>query len=325
MEILKKHPRIFIGSLIIALCLCFFIAINIGSVKVTPSELFRGLFIEFNQDVASIYNIRFPRVIASMLVGGALALSGLLLQVVLKNPLADPGIIGVSSGASLVATFVMLMIPELYFFAPIFAFIGGMLTFLLIYFLAWKTGLNTTRILLIGVAVNYTLTALLDFLSSSSSTLTSQVAGQLTFTTWSDVLPLAMYLIPFLLISLFLYKACDLLGLEDKTLLSLGINVKTYRFVISLIAVVLCSVSVAIVGIISFVGLIVPHISRLCIGSQHRYLIPVNILLGSLTLLIADTIGRVIIAPYEISSAIIMAIIGGPVFILLLKRGIQHD
>lgn len=325
MEQIRKHPRLCIIGLCICLSIVFFISINIGSIQLSPVELFKGLFIEFNQDVASVYNIRFPRVLVSILVGAALALSGLLLQVVLKNPLADPGIIGISSGASLLSTVLILWFPQLYFFKPIIAFLGGIVTFGFIYLLSWKSGLQTTRILLIGVALNYTLSAIADFVSSSSSSLTNQVTTQLTFMTWRDVQPLVIYLVPIIILSMFLYKACDILGLEDKTLLSLGVNVNVLRIVISFVAILLCSISVSIVGVISFVGLLVPHITRLCIGYRHKYLLAVTMLLGGTFLLIADTLGRVLIAPYEISSAVMMAIIGGPVFILLLKRGIQHD
>ena len=107
--------------------------------------------------------------------------------------------------------------------------------------------------------------------------------------------------------------------------MSLGINVDLYRFGLSLIAVLLCSISVAIVGVIGFIGLLVPHISRLLVGNEHKHLIPVCLLMGAIILLVADTLGRVIMAPYEISSAIIMAIVGGPLFIILLKRSIDID
>ena len=112
MELIKKHPKIFIGALLVILFMCFFVAINLGSIDISLSKLFRGLFIEYDSDVASVYNIRFPRVIVAMLVGGALALSGLLFQVVLKNPLADPGIIGISSGANLISLLTGICLPH---------------------------------------------------------------------------------------------------------------------------------------------------------------------------------------------------------------------
>lgn len=324
MKTIKKHPLLFILSLFILLCISFFIAINTGTIKVSFIQLLKGLFVEYNKDVASIYQIRFPRVIVTMLVGCALALAGLLFQVVLKNPLADPGIIGISAGAQLVSLLVGIFLPEFYTVKPLLTCLGGFLTFVLIYSLSWKSGLKTTRIILVGVAIHYTLTAIISFIESISSSISSSVDSVILYT-WNDVQLLIVYILPILIILCFLTKACDLLGLEDRTLLSLGINVNLYRFIISLLAVILCSVSVAIAGVLSFVGLLVPHLARLFVGNKHSYLIPTSGLLGALVLLIADTLGRVIIAPYEITPAILMAIIGGPLFIILLKRSSVHE
>ena len=132
----------------------FLFAVNTGSLKVTPLELFKGLFIEYNENVATIYDLRFPRILIAIFGGAATAVSGVLLQAVMKNPLADPGIIGVSSGASLTAVLITAFVPTLYFFTPLFAFIGGMVAFLLVYSLSWKGGLSPLRIILVGVAVN---------------------------------------------------------------------------------------------------------------------------------------------------------------------------
>ena len=293
MKIIKKNPLLFILGLMIILGICFFLAINIGSIKVSFIQLMKGLFIEYNKDVASIYQIRFPRVIVTMLVGCALALSGLLFQVVLKNSLADPGLIGISAGANIVSLLVGIFLPDLYVFKPMITCLGGLVTFIIIYSLSWKSGLNTTRIIIVGVAIH--------------------------------VFLLMIYIVPILIILLFLTQACDLLGLEDRTLLSLGINVNTYRFILSLLAVLLCSISVAIAGILSFVGLLVPHLARLFVGNQHKYLIPTTALCGAIILLVADTIGRTLMAPYEISAGIIMSMIGGPIFILLLKRSLYES
>ena len=325
MELIKKHPKLFMIILIVILFLCFFVAINVGSIQVSFLELFKGLFVEYNENVASIYSIRFPRIIIAMLVGGALALSGLLFHVVLKNPLADPGIIGISNGASLVSILAGIFLPQLYAVIPLLSFFGGLITFAIIYSLSWKAGFKTTRIILIGVAINYTISALVTLAQSSTSSITSGAMGTISLYTWNDVRVLLIYLVPVIVITLFMAKACNLLGLEDRTLMSLGINVDLYRFGLSLIAVLLCSISVAIVGVIGFIGLLVPHISRLLVGNEHKHLIPVCLLMGAIILLVADTLGRVIMAPYEISSAIIMAIVGGPLFIILLKRSIDID
>lgn len=312
----------------VALLVLFIFAVNTGSLKVTPSELFSGLFIEYNPDVATIYDLRFPRIFIAMLGGAATAVSGVLLQAVMKNPLADPGIIGVSSGASLVAVIVTAFFPSLFFLTPMLAFIGGLVAFLLVYSLSWKGGLSPLRIILVGVAVNALCTGLMSaFNSATGSSYTgvaSIVNANITQKTWDDFQTLAVYVVIGLVASFFVTNQCNLLSLEDKTARSLGMNVTRSRIVISVIAVLIASISTAVVGAISFLGLIVPHIARLLVGSNHKVLVPYSILLGAFTLLLADTIGRTVASPYEISAAVVMSVIGGPFFIFLLRRSKQN-
>lgn len=312
----------------VAMFILFIFAVNTGSLKVTPSELFSGLFIEYNPDVATIYDLRFPRIFIAMLGGAATAVSGVLLQAVMKNPLADPGIIGVSSGASLVAVIVTAFFPSLFFLTPMLAFIGGLVAFLLVYSLSWKGGLSPLRIILVGVAVNALCTGLMSaFNSATGSSYTgvaSIVNANITQKTWDDFQTLAVYVVIGLVASFFVTNQCNLLSLEDKTARSLGMNVTRSRIVISVIAVLLASISTAVVGAISFLGLIVPHIARLLVGSNHKVLVPYSILLGAFTLLLADTIGRTVASPYEISAAVVMSVIGGPFFIFLLRRSKQN-
>lgn len=312
----------------VALFVLFIFAVNTGSLKVTPSELFSGLFIEYNPDVATIYDLRFPRIFIAMLGGAATAVSGVLLQAVMKNPLADPGIIGVSSGASLVAVIVTAFFPSLFFLTPMLAFIGGLIAFMLVYSLSWNGGLSPLRIILVGVAVNALCTGLMSaFNSATGSSYTgvaSIVNANITQKTWDDFQTLAVYVVIGLIASFFVTNQCNLLSLEDKTARSLGMNVTRSRIVISVTAVLLASISTAVVGAISFLGLIVPHIARLLVGSNHKVLVPYSILLGAFTLLLADTIGRTVASPYEISAAVVMSVIGGPFFIFLLRRSKQN-
>ena len=305
----------------------FLVAVNTGSLKVMPLELFKGLFIEYNENVATIYDLRFPRILIAIFGGAATAVSGVLLQAVMKNPLADPGIIGVSSGASLTAVLITAFVPTLYFFTPLFAFLGGMVAFLLVYSLSWKGGLSPLRIILVGVAVNAMFTGLMSAFNSGTGSNYSGVASivnaNITMKTWDDFQTLLLYVVIGLIASVFVMGQCNLLALEDKTARSLGVNVTRSRIVISVIAVLLASSSTAVIGPISFLGLIVPHIARLLVGSNHKVLVPYSIQLGAFTLLLADTLGRTIAAPYEISAAIIMSVIGGPFFILLLRRSKQ--
>ncbi len=302
----------------------FLLAVNTGSLKVTPAELFRGLFVEYNPNVATIYDLRFPRILIAILGGAAMSVSGVLLQAVMKNPLADPGIIGISSGASLAAVLVTAFFPALYFFTPLFAFIGGMLAFFLVYSLSYKGGLSPLRIILVGVAVNAMFTGLMGALNSGTGSNFSGVASivnaNITMKTWDDFQTLFIYSVIGLILSFFVTNQCNLLQLEDKTARSLGVNVTRSRILISVVAVLLAGISTAIIGPISFLGLIVPHIARLLVGSNHKLLIPYSILLGGFTFLLADTVGRTIAYPYEINATVIMSVIGGPFFILLLRR-----
>ncbi len=302
----------------------FLLAVNTGTLKVSPIELFNGLFVEYDPNVATIYDLRFPRIFIAMFGGAATAVSGVLLQAVMKNPLADPGIIGVSSGASLAAVLITAFLPSAFFFTPFIAFLGGMIAFMLVYCLSWKGGLSPLRIILVGVAVNAMFTGLMSAFNSgtgsSYSGAASIVNANITQKTWDDFGTLVIYVVVGIFASFFVCGRCNLLALEDKTARSLGVNVTRSRIIISVIAVLLASISTAVIGPISFLGLIVPHIARLLVGSDHKVLVPYSVLLGAFTLLLADTIGRTIAAPYEISAAVIMSVIGGPFFIILLRR-----
>lgn len=326
MSALISKKKIIISYIITAVLLfsLFLIAVNTGSLKVTPQELFRGLFIEYDKNVATVYDLRFPRIFIAMIGGAAMAVSGVLLQAVMKNPLADPGIIGISSGASFTAVLITAFAPQLFFFTPIFAFLGGMLACLIVYSLAWRNGLNPLRIILVGVAVNAMFTGLMSAFNSATgsnySGAASIVNANITMKTWDDFRTLLWYALAGLILSFFVSAKCNLLALEDKTARSLGVNVNGARIAVSVIAVLLASISTAVIGPISFLGLIVPHIARLLVGSNHKVLIPYSVILGAFTLLLADTVGRTIASPYEISASVIMSVVGGPFFILLLRR-----
>ena len=326
----KKAATAVISFVVVAVLLValFFAAVNIGSLKVSFREMVSGLFIEETDTVATIRDLRFPRIFISMLAGAAIAVSGVLFQAVLKNPLADPGIIGISGGASFFAVAVTAFLPSLFFFTPIIACLGGCLAFALVYSLSWKGGLSPLRIILVGVAVSAMFTGLSSALNSMNGGNMQGVAaivnGNITMKTWDDLKTLLPYAALGLILSLFFCGTCNLLSLEDKTARSVGVNVNRYRILISIVAAILASISTAVVGVISFLGLIVPHIGRILVGSDHRKLIPFSMLLGAFVFLLADTIGRTIAAPYEVSASIIMNVIGGPFFIFLLRRSKKY-
>lgn len=308
--------------LIFALAL---IAMKLGSISISYRELFEGLFVAYDKRVATIYDLRFPRIIVALLGGAALSCSGLLFQAVLKNPLADPGIIGISGGASLAASVISGLFPILYFSVPLFAFLGGLLAFVLIYSLSWKGSLDPVRIILIGIAVAAVFTGLESVLGGlTDRTGVSVSVSGLAQLVWSDVAMMAVYSIVGLVLALVLSPVCNLLALDDKTVRGLGVNVDLVRFVISVAAVLLVSGVTAVIGVVGFLALIVPHMARRIVGSDHRILVPSCILLGGFVLLLADTVGRCIAPPNEIAASVIMSIVGGPFFIILLKRGDRH-
>ena len=320
----KVRAAMSFGIMALLLLALFFASLNIGSLKVSLSEMLRGMLGEVSENAATVFDLRFPRIFISMLAGAAIAVSGVLFQAVLKNPLADPGIIGISSGAGFTAVVITAFFPSLFFFTPVFAFLGGVLAFFLVYSLSWKGGLSPLRIILVGVAVNAMFSGLSSALNSMTGGNASGVAaivnGNITMKTWEDVGTLLPYVAAGLLLALCFAGRCNLLSLEDQTARSLGVNVNALRILISLAAVLLAGISTAVAGAVSFLGLIVPHMGRLLVGSDHRALIPFSMLLGAFTYLLADTLGRTIAAPYEISASIIMSVAGGPFFILLLRR-----
>ena len=210
----------------------------------------------------------------------------------------------------------------LYFFTPLFAFLGGLLAFFLVYSLSWKGGLSPIRIILVGVAVQAMFTGLSSSLSSAGgmSSVSSIISANISMKTWNDVQTLAVYSLPGLVLSFFTAKSCNLMALEDKTARGLGVNVNRSRIIVSCVAVLLAGITTAVAGAVSFLGLIVPHIGRLLVGHDHKVLIPFSALMGAALYLLADTLGRSIAYPAEISASVLMAVVGGPFFILLLRR-----
>ena len=321
---IKKINIIVLLSIILIICtfaFCIF-----GSVKFNVFDVFRSIFIKDNELLDTIvYNIRLPRNLIAVLVGSGLSVSGILLQSVMKNPLADPGITGVSSGASVMAIIILLVLPQFSFMLPIASFVGGMIACTFVYILAWKNGnINPTRIVLSGVAVNAIFGSVIGLLtiiySDRIQSALLWLNGSIAQKTWTDFRLLFTYVLIGLIISLFCIKYANILALGEKTALSLGFNVTYLRIFISIVAVFLAGVCTSIVGIIGFVGLIVPHISRIIIGDDYKYCLPLSIVLGGLIVLVADTIARTVGGTVELPVGIIMSLIGGPFFLYLLRK-----
>lgn len=314
-------------SFIVVLILLVFVSLTsmrTGSIDVGLGELITGLFTGTNENVEIIKDLRLPRIVIALFAGACLSVSGVLLQAVMRNPLAEPGIIGVSSGAGFMSIIMITFFPALYFYSPLFSFLGGALAFLLVYVFSWKSGLNPLRMILIGVAVNALFTGLSEFFkaqnASSMMSGISVTSSTLTMKTWGDAEIIVLYGSIGLILSMLFFAWCNHLGLKDKTLKNLGFNVNLARFIISIIAVLLASIATAIAGMFTFVGLLIPHIGRMLVGNDHKWLIPFSALAGALLIVTADTLGRTIAGQIEIPASIIMAVIGGPFLIFLLRK-----
>ncbi|QUH27936.1 FecCD family ABC transporter permease [Vallitalea guaymasensis] len=323
---LKSKLIIIIGVLILSILL----GICLGSVRISLDDIIKSLFSdEYTVKKAIISDIRLPRVWIAVFVGANLSASGALLQAVMRNPLADPGITGVSAGASLFAIIILLLFPSYVSLVPIAAFVGGVIACGIVYGLAWKGGgIEPIRIVLAGVAVNAILggaTGLLSLLNSDKiQGVMLWTNGSLSRVSWMDVKLLGIYSIVGIILALICIRAANVLQLGDDVAKNLGYNVNLTRILISLVAVYLAGISVAFVGIIGFVGLVVPHISRLLFGSDYKWLLPVSMLMGGAVLVIADTLARMIAAPIELPVGTMMAMLGGPFFLYLLRRGAKR-
>ena len=300
-------------------------SLTLGSVDISFSTIVHTLLGNVQTtDEMVIWNIRFPRNIVGALVGANLAVSGAILQAVMKNPLADPGIVGVSSGAGLAGVIMLIFMPEASILLTPVAFVGAMLSAAAVYALAWKNGIRPTRIILAGVAVSAFLgsgiSALLVFYSDKVQGALLWLVGGLSARSWPQVETLFPYTILGLVLALAGCKALTILSLGDETARGLGVPVERVRFSMTAVAALLAAGAVSVAGLIGFVGLVVPHIVRLIIGTDYKYVIPGSAILGAGVLVFCDTLGRVAFSPIEIPAGIIMAFLGAPFFLYLLRR-----
>lgn len=271
-----------------------------------------------------IWNIRLPRTLVGALVGINLALAGAILQGVMKNPLADPHIIGISSGAGLAGVTIMILFPQKEYLVTPIAFVGAMAAAVFIYILAWKGGIRPVRIILAGVAVsaflNSGISALMVFYSDRVHGALMWMVGGLSARSWPHLEIILPYTIVGGMLAFLGARKLNILNLGDDIARGLGLNVEVSRITMTAVAALLAASAVSVVGLLGFVGLIVPHAARLLVGSDYRYLLPASALLGIAVVTLSDTLARVAFSPIEIPVGIIMAFIGAPFFLYLLRR-----
>jgi iron complex transport system permease protein len=270
---------------------------------------------------------RSPRVVAALAAGAALALSGTVVQAVCRNPLAEPGLLGITGGAGLGAVVVVITATTVASTADIAAAaaIGALAAFAFVYGLAWRGGLNSDRLVLVGIGVWFGTTALTTLLIVRANPwdtprIFTWLSGSTYGRTWSQVLPVLVALLVALPLVWLLHRELDLLAVDEDTPRLAGIGLERLRLAVLAGAAVLASAAVSAVGVVGFVGLVAPHAARAIVAGRHQYVVPTAVLLGALVLSLADTVGRSVIAPAQVPAGLVVALVGAPYFLWLLYR-----
>ncbi len=325
----------------IILILCFaligsiLVSLNLGTLAISPLDFAKTLLGmgSDNQELA-LFTIRLPRILIAILVGGALAVSGGILQSVTDNDLAEPGILGISTGAALfVVIYIYLTNGNNYYgmatFAiytmPLVALLGGFVAAALIYILAWKKGVNSTRLLLMGISINAAFSAIiivaqLSFDNKDFNTILMWTSGSIWGASWSYVVAVAPIIIIITALSVYKSRYLDAFNLGDEMSSGLGVNVERERLVLIVLAVALAGSATSVAGSVSFVGLMAPHIARQLTGPKHKYLLVTAMFIGMILVVVADMIARNAFAPVELHLGIVISIIGVPYFVYLLLK-----
>lgn len=328
--------------LFLTLIIVVVVAIGLGSAKINVINSGRillsqlpliGNYIDIS-DISSshqsiILKIRLPRIILSIFVGAALAVAGAAFQGMFKNSMADPYVIGISSGAAFGATIAIVLRLQFVIFAinavAIFAFLGALLSTFIVYSLARiKSRIPTTNLLLSGIAVGYFFTSVMSLLmvmfSRDLANIVFWTLGSFSGKGWAHVNTVAIPILVGIIVIYYYSRDLNILLTGEDSAYSIGVDVEKVKKVILITCAMITAFAVAVTGVIGFVGLIIPHIVRIIFGPDHKIVIPASAIVGGIFLILTDTISRTIIAPVEIPIGIITAVLGGPFFVYLLRK-----
>ncbi len=319
----RFHPAVVLASLLLICLLSLLTALKVGSVAISWNDLWQIIGAAEHPWRDLVLQLRLPRALAALATGGMLALAGCLMQVLLRNPLADPYIMGVSGGAAFAALSAMLLGLTVSLI-PLAAFIGALVSMLLVFMLARGSGpWSSTRMLLSGVVLAAGWGALISLILSlgpdnSLRGMLFWLMGDLSNAAVPSIVWIAFPV--FFLIAMLRARSLNILSLGEVTAAALGEDTQKLSWLIYLLASILTAMAVSIAGSIGFVGLIIPHAMRLIVGSDHRLLLPAAVLAGASFLTIADTLARTIVTPLQLPVGIITALTGVPLFLYLLHR-----
>lgn len=325
-ERLRHRPGFWAAVLTALLVAAALLASVLGAARIPVTEIPRALIDSAHPAHLVLWTVRLPRIAAGMLVGGALGVSGALLQAVVRNPIADPGILGVTAGAGLGGLLAICLWPEHPALVPILAFVGGLGAIAALLTAAWGGGRATgpLRIVLSGVAIQailFSLIALVTFFfADRAPAFVSFTIGSLNGLGWDAA---GLVLGPVVLgsvLALASTRALNLLLLDDDSAAGVGLSVRRSRIAASCLAALLTAAAASVAGLVGFVGLVVPNWVRVLVGPDHRVLLPLCLLAGAALLVLADTAARTVAAPLELPVGALLALVGGPYFLFVLWR-----
>ncbi len=331
LSFVSKNQILLMSLLFVSMIFFSLLAITFGSYGLSIVDFLLGKTSDIQNTVLT--EIRLPRVILSGLAGASLGISGAALQGLFRNPLADPGLIGVSAGAALGATLMIVLGGDIFsqyslgvFFIPLAAIAGSSLVILMLYFMTKGFGYEgVTYMLLVGIAINAIAgvgIGILTYISSDSElrSLTFWTMGSFGGVTWPLLIPVILIIALAIIIMIPYSRQLDLLQLGEPEAFRLGVDVQKLKYTIILTCAASVGASVALSGMIGFVGLIVPHLTRLLGGVNHNYVLPGSALMGAALMIIADLIARIIIQPAELPIGLITSAIGSPFFLWLIFK-----
>ncbi|SEN93495.1 iron complex transport system permease protein [Mesobacillus persicus] len=334
-EAKKKKKLLSVMVLLFALIVVmFFVSLSTGVIKIAPGDVIKTLFNQgTDRQELVLFDFRLPGILLALLIGAGLAVSGVILQGITQNELADPGILGINTGAGLaVVLFLYFFKNQLdptssfsIFIMPVAALVGAVVAAVIIYALAWKKGVNPIRLVLVGIGVNAGFAAFLTIFQLKMDPqdfrqATVWLTGDIWNASWNMVFALVPWMLVLIPIALHKAPSLNVMNLGDEVASGLGTSVESERRFLLFIAVALAGASVAAGGGIAFLGLVIPHIARKIMGPLHQYIIPVSTLLGALLLMVSDTIGKNLLAPTEIPVGIIVSLLSAPYFVYLLMK-----
>ncbi|WP_343314005.1 iron ABC transporter permease [Brucella sp. BE17] len=325
-----SHGRIILLAATVFLAVAVLAAITLGSYPVTPSQIVRAFIApeSTNSILRSIvFDTRLPRILLAISSGMAMALAGVVLQMLTRNSLAAPGLVGVEAGAGITVLAAFILWPsvlavELY---PLAALLGGLLVALFVIGLSWNKGVSPLRLILVGVGVTAILSAVADLMITYGridhvESALLWLSGSLHRAGWENVRGQFLWLLLSGVPVVLLFRQFDLFQLGNAVAGSRGLNVARFQIISLLLSVMLTASAVANVGTMSFIGLLAPHAARLLAGERHSLLLPLAALIGACIVLVSDTIGRTVFAPLQIPAGLVVAVIGAPYLLYLLSR-----